>query len=150
MPYVYRDSQKQRAIYQRRFPSEVYPLTGVWHQHKWPKTISLTTARELSAEKIVEFNALVEAARQRLQTADGMIEALRGSREQMRVMRENLLGVKDELPGLSDGIQRINDKADLHALGVRLGMIVEAPKAKGPVRYRHDDRHLDRGEESRW
>jgi hypothetical protein len=49
----------------------------MWHQHKYPKSVSLTGARELSAEKIVEFNAIVEAARQRLQTADGLAESFR-------------------------------------------------------------------------
>lgn len=133
MPFTYWDTQKERAVYQRRFPPDVRPLTGMWHQHKWPKTVSLTTARDLAAEKLVEFNVIVEAARQRLNTAEGMIEALHLSRDRQRAMRESMLATKARLTGLSDGIQRINDTAEFYRTSARLGIPIEIPNAKGPV-----------------
>jgi integrase len=105
----------------------------MWHQHKWPKTVSLTTARELSAEKIVEFNAIVEAARQRLQTAEGMTEVLRGSGERLRAMRARMLAAQEQLSGMDDGIQRVRDEAEFYRMSARLGIAVEVPNAKGPV-----------------
>ena len=122
MPFVYWDSTRNRAQYQRRFPSDVQPLTGVWHRHKYPHTVSLPMAMELSIEKHLEFNTIVDAARQHLATPEGMIEALRGSRQRQRVMRERLLAVKDELAGIDGGIRRLNDEAAFYELGARLGM----------------------------
>ena len=60
VPYVYRDEQRDRSFYLRRFPKEVTPLTGQWFQHKYPSSWSHKQAERESHKQAAEFNAMVE------------------------------------------------------------------------------------------
>ena len=133
MPCVYWDEQKGRAQFQRRFPSDVQPLTGAWFRHKYLKSVSLSGAMQLSVEQHLEFNAIVEAARERLADPAGMVEVLRDSRGRLRLMRERMRALKAQLAGMDEGLQRVDDEAAFYRLGARLGMSMKIAEARGVV-----------------
>jgi hypothetical protein len=76
MPYVSWDSQKSRAVYQRRYPKDVRLVLGDWFRHKYPGSLSQRQAEAISHEQTAEFNARVDAARARLYPAhaEGRVE----------------------------------------------------------------------------
>jgi hypothetical protein len=90
-------------------------------------------ARELSVKQHFEFKAIIDAARQRLDTPEGMIDVLRISRERQRIIREQLLALQDQLAGMDEGIQRINDEAALYKIAARLGISMKIVAADDVV-----------------
>lgn len=99
MPFVTWDNQKGRAQYQRRYPADVVPFLGKAYRHKYPATVSLRVAEELSVEQTADFLARVDEARMRFGTPAGMAAALRALRQRRASIRERTQAVIAHLGG---------------------------------------------------
>lgn len=129
MPFVSWDKQKSRAVYQRRFPKDVQPLTGAWFRYKFPTRVSLRNAGDLSHEQTAEFAALVEAARQSLMTPEGVRAAARLSRERLAGIRQRIAELwRGPFAAIDRKTQRLTDEAALHRLGARMGVTFTSPE----------------------
>jgi hypothetical protein len=70
-----------------RFPKAVHPLTGPWFRHRFPKSTTPAQAARGKVEKLVEFNGIIDAARQHLATPEGMSDALNIIRQKLAHIR---------------------------------------------------------------
>ena len=134
VPYVYRDEQRDRSFYLRRFPKDVTPLTGQWFQHKYPSSWPHKQAERESRKEAAEFNAMVDAARERLGTLDGMFEA-RHALQQSRSKRlcgiwEGIAAVNSVLGRVDGVVERVRNEAALIRFAAERGIALTIPEAK--------------------
>jgi integrase len=131
MPDVSWDEQKGRFVINWRFPKAVHPLTGPWFKDRFPKSTSPAQAAMAKAEKLVEFNAVVEAARQHLTTPEGLHDAVRRIRARLAEIRASAFPVITAgLAAMDEQNQRLDDEIVFMRMALKLGIPVPPPKPK--------------------
>ncbi len=137
MPDVSWDEQKGRFVINWRFPKAVHPLTGPWFRHRFPKSTSPAQAARAKAEKLVEFNAVVEAARQHLATPEGLHDAVRRIRARLTEIRESAFPViTTGLAAMDEQNQRLDDEIAFMRMALKLGVALPQPQPEGePVPF---------------
>ena len=137
MPGVSWDAQRERYCINWRFPKAVQPLTGGWLRHRFPKSTTPTQARDGQAEKLVEFNAIVDAARQHLDTPEGMREALLRIRQRLANIRATAFPVITAgLAAMDEQNERLDDEIAFMRMALRLGIPVPLPQRENePVPF---------------
>jgi integrase len=119
MPDVSWDRQKQRFVINWRYPVDVQRVTGPWFRHRFPKNTSPTDAAKAKIDKLAEFNAIVEVARRRFDTPEGLLAAAQGSQRRLAGIREQAIAVieairtNDEDQLIAADAERARDEAQL-------------------------------------
>jgi integrase len=115
MPFVSWDTQKGRAVFNRRFPVDVQPITGLWFRHKYPASVSRRDADEMSAEQLVVFNAAVDEARAIMGTALGIAAQSRAIANRVRAIADH-----PEMAALAERMRARSEAQELRILRQRL------------------------------
>jgi hypothetical protein len=123
MPHLSWDNQRKRAVYQRRYPREVQPLTGVWFRHKYPASLNLADAGRLSHIQTAEYAARVAEATTRLGLPEGRLEIIR---QKWAAYGEELRQWGESLAQLKQIADEKTKQVQFHKLARELGVAIPA------------------------
>ena len=127
MPDISWDRQKDRFVINWRYPKPVHPLTGPWFRHRFPRNTIPTQA--VRAEKLVEFNAIIDAARQHLAAPEGLHDAVRRIRARLAKIRETAFPIITAgLAGMNEQNQRLDEEITFMRMALKLGVALPQPK----------------------
>lgn len=127
------DRQRQRYVINWRLPKELHAVLspevcdrisrdGKWFRDRFPKSLTATQAAKLEAERLVEFNALVDGARRALASPERRAEVLTRLTDKGAGM---MLAQGNRLVMLQAGMQRLYDDHDSVRRLASLGVVMQ-------------------------
>lgn len=117
------DKQRNRYVANWRYPPDVVPLTGGWFRYRAPMDSSPAQAVKLEAEKLVEYNTIVDMARSQLGTPEGDRAALENIGTWLTEIRQKKFPViQAGLAAMDARNARLDDEEALRRLSARLGL----------------------------